>query len=179
MEELLDIYSKDGKKLGMKTREECHQKNPGFYHKPVWIWIYNSQGELLVQKRASCKKNMPNLWDMPVGGHVDAGETSIQGAIRETSEEIGIKVNENDFEFIGEYIQEDCWEIGQIYFLKLDKKIEEFKLQVEEVSKVKWLNFEEFKELLNSDEFVPYDKEYKDMIIEKIKDVSKISESWK
>ena len=43
MEEILDIYTRDGKHLGTKTREECHKDNPGFYHKPVWIWIINSK----------------------------------------------------------------------------------------------------------------------------------------
>ena len=60
MEEILDIYTIEGEYLGTRTREECHQKNPGFYHKPVWIWIVNSKNEILVQKRASVKKSFPN-----------------------------------------------------------------------------------------------------------------------
>ena len=52
MEELLDVYTREGKYLGVRTRAECHTENPGFYHKPAWTWVYNSKNEILVQKRA-------------------------------------------------------------------------------------------------------------------------------
>ena len=65
-----------GKYLGIKPKTECHSENPGFYHKPAWTRGYNSKGELLVQKRAMCKKRFPGLWDIPCAGNVDAGETS-------------------------------------------------------------------------------------------------------
>lgn len=58
MEEMLDVYTRDGKYLGVKTRSECHTENPGFYHKPAWTWVYNSKNEILVQKRAMCKKKI-------------------------------------------------------------------------------------------------------------------------
>ncbi len=52
MEEILDIFTKDGKFLGTKTRKECHSTNPGFYHKPVWIWIVNDKKDVLIQKKS-------------------------------------------------------------------------------------------------------------------------------
>jgi isopentenyl-diphosphate delta-isomerase type 1 len=168
MEEILDIYSKDGKYLGTKTREECHDKQPGFYHKPVWIWIINSKNEVLVQKRSSVKKSFPNYWDMSCAGHVEAGESFIRGAVRETAEELGVVTNEEDYVYAGEYISEEAWEIGQIYLLKIDIELENIKLQVEEVAEVKWLSFEEFKKLFYSQDFIPYDEEYKEMSIELI-----------
>lgn len=168
MEEILDIYSRDGKYLGTRTREECHRKNPGFYHKPVWIWIINSKNEVLVQKRASIKKSFPNYWDMPSAGHVAAGESSIQGAVRETAEELGIITKEEDYIYVGEYICEKTWEIGQVYLLKIDIGLEDLKLQVEEVDEVKWLSLEDFKKLFYSNDFIPYDEEYRKMIIKLI-----------
>lgn len=173
MEEILNVYTRDGKLIGTRTREECHSKNPGFYHKPAWTWIYNSNGEILVQKRASSKKTLPNYWDMPCAGHVVAGETSIQGAIREAKEEIGLDIKEEECKFMFEYIQENCWEIGQVFFVKIDKNIEDFILKEDEVSEVKWLSFEEFKKMLYSKEWVPYDEEYKDMIIKKLEELIK------
>lgn len=174
MEELLDIYTKDGKYVGIMSREECHKKDCIYYHKPAWTWVYNDKKEILVQKRASCKKTLPNYWDMPCAGHVDAGEDTIDGVIREAKEEIGLILNKEDCKFMFEYLEEDCHEIGQVYFVKSNKAIEEFKLQIEEVSEIKWLNFDEFKKLLYSDKWVPYDKEYKDKVVaefEKIFDI--------
>ena len=169
MEEKYDVYTRDGKYLGTKTCTECHKLNPGFYHKPAWTWCYNSNGEILVQKRSMRVKNFPGGWDMPCAGHIDAGETPKEGAIREAKEELGIDINEEDMEFMFEYIEDLTWEIGQVFFFKLDKKENELTLQEEEVDEVKWLSFEDFKKLLYSDEFVPLDKEYKDMVVVKLK----------
>ena len=104
MEEIFNVYTRDGKYIGKKEKSNCHSKNPGCYHKPVWIWIINDSNKILIQKRAKCKKNNPNLWDMPSAGHVFAGETIIEGAIRETAEELGIETVSDDYKFLFEYI---------------------------------------------------------------------------
>lgn len=55
-------------------------------------------------------KRFPNKWDMPSAGHVKAGETILQGAIRETEEELGVKTKEDDHTFIKEYICDNDWD---------------------------------------------------------------------
>ncbi|MBR2704867.1 MAG: NUDIX domain-containing protein [Clostridia bacterium] len=166
-EEMLDVYTRDGKYIGIRTRAECHTENPGFYHKPAWSWVYNSKGEILIQKRAMCKKRFAGYWDMACAGHVDAGETPMQGAIREAKEEIGLDVSENDIKFMGELIEdEDYWEIGQIFFIKADKDIDEFILDKNEVEEVKWISFDELKELLYSDIWAPCSEEYKTRVLD-------------
>ncbi len=165
MEEIFDVYTRDGKYLGTKPKSFCHSENPGVYHKPVWIWIVNSNNEILIQKRAATKKKSPNLWDMPSAGHVVTGETSIEGAIRETKEELGIDTKESDYEYIGEYIKDKAFEIAQIYLTKLDIKATSLKLQEEEVAEIKWVSLDEFKKIFYSDVFCAHDKEYKDMIV--------------
>ena len=166
MEEMYDVYTRDGKWLGVKSSKFCHSENPGVYHKPAWIWIINSKNEILIQKRAACKKNFPNKWDMPSAGHVDAGERPIDGAIRETFEEIGIQTSEKDYRFICEYIWDEMFEIAQVYLLKLDVDINNFILQEDEVAEVKWLSLEEFKTLFYSDEFVPFKDDYRKIVID-------------
>lgn len=54
---------------------------------------------------------------------------------------------------------------------KTRKKADEFILQEEEVEEVKWLSFEEFKELLYSEKWVPMDKEYKDLVVQKFVEI--------
>ncbi|MBQ9657744.1 MAG: NUDIX domain-containing protein [Clostridia bacterium] len=173
MEEKLDVYTRDGKYLGVRTRTECHTENPGFYHKPAWTWAYNSKGEILVQKRSMQKKKFPGLWDMACAGHVEAGESAKMGAIREAKEELGIDVSENEMQFMFEYIEDDAWEIGQVFFFKLDKEAKEMTLQEEEVEEVKWVSFEEFKNLLYSDKWVPMDKKIKDLVVAEFVNVLK------
>ena len=52
-EKIFDIYDINGKHVGAKPKSFCHSDNPGVYHKPVWIWIVNDKGQILVQKRAA------------------------------------------------------------------------------------------------------------------------------
>ena len=148
---------------------------PGFYHKPAWIWAYNSKGQILVQKRAMSKKRFPGYWDMPCTVHVDAGETTKIGAIREAKEEIGVDVSEEEMNFWFEYIEDDAWEIGQVFLFKCDKEIKELAIQ-EEVKEVRWLSFKEFKKLLYSDKWMPMGKAYKDLVVEKFEEILNGSE---
>lgn len=164
MEELLDTFDINGNLLKPQTREFCHTEIPGCYHKSVWIWIVNDKGEILVQKRSSLKKKSPNKWDMPSAGHVDAGETLLQACVRETKEELGLDTRENDFVFLKEMLNHKGWEFNEIYLLKTTAKIEEFVLQKEEVSEVKYFNYDEFIKLLYSNDFAPHSKDYKDWV---------------
>lgn len=169
MEEMFDIYDKNGKHLGVKPKSFCHSENPGVFHKPVWIWIFNSAGQILIQKRASTKKFMPNKWDGSATGHVSAGETSLHGCVREVCEELGLTFKESDFIFLGEFPAPEVWEFGQVYCLKTDKSVSEMKLQECEVSEVKWLDFNDFKTLFMSNEFLPYSNEYKSWVVRNLK----------
>ena len=113
------------------------------------------------------------MWDIPSAGHLEAGEEPIDGAIRETKEELGIDTNAKDYEYVGEYISDTTWELGQVYILKTNKKVEDMQFQEEEVETAKWLPFDEFLDLLYSDLFIPYDKEFKDMSVEILKKYKK------
>lgn len=105
---------------------------------------------------------------MSSAGHVKAGETTVEGAIRETYEELGIKTKEENYKFLFEYIYEPGHEIAQVLLASIDTN--EFKLKEDEVSEVKWLNYEEFEELLFSNEFAEHDMEYRNLIKNKIKE---------
>lgn len=169
MEELFDTFDIDGNFLGAKTKSFCHSENPNCFHKPVWIWIKNHKGEILVQKRAMTKKKSPGKWDMPSAGHVDAGETCLQGCVRETKEELGIDAKEEDFIFLKQFVNTKGWELVQVYLLYSDLTEDEMTLQKEEVECVKWLSYDDFIKLLYSDEFCNHDKSYKDWVAEILK----------
>ena len=164
MEEIFDVYDINGKHVGTRPKSFCHSENPGVYQKPVWIWIKNDKGQILVQKRALTKKKSPGKWDMPSAGHVDAGETLLQACVRETYEELGIKARQKDFIFLKEWLNQKGWEFAEIYLLKTNKAVSEMKLQKEEVECVKWLDYDEFVKLLYSPEFCNHAKEYKDWV---------------
>ena len=61
------------------------------YHLVVNVWLRNARGEYLISQR-SPEKSHPLCWEA-TGGSVLAGETSVQGAVREVEEELGIRLN--------------------------------------------------------------------------------------
>ena len=90
-EELLDIVDQNDRVIGVKTRGEIHAQ--GLMHRSVHILVFNSNGELFIQKRSMSKDNEPGLWDSSAAGHVDSGEDYHCCAIRELGEELAIEVS--------------------------------------------------------------------------------------
>lgn len=100
MSELVDVLDESGNKTGqVATRAECHSQ--GWRYGCVIVWVVNKSGQILVQKRSHTKTSFPGMWDKSVGGGVMAGEPIIEAALRETAEEIGLKIAVNDLIYIG------------------------------------------------------------------------------
>lgn len=92
MEEDVDILDEHGNYTGeIRLKSDAHEL--GLFHPTVHIWFYTRKGELLFQKRAATKKTFPSLWDVSVAGHVSAGESIEDSAIREVKEEIGLNIS--------------------------------------------------------------------------------------
>lgn len=90
--ELVDLYDENRVPLG-KTAGRYARKGPGEYRTVVHVCLFNKAGQLLIQRRTACKRIWPGKWDVTVGGGVDAGETSRQGAEREVREELGLDLD--------------------------------------------------------------------------------------
>ncbi len=89
-EEIFDIVDSNDKVIGKATRQECHS-NKKLMHRGVDIFIFNSKGQLLLQKRSMKKDLYPGVWASSASGHLDSGETYEEAAERELKEELGIK----------------------------------------------------------------------------------------
>jgi isopentenyldiphosphate isomerase len=87
--EYFDVVDDQGQVIGRALRSECHG-NPVLVHRVAHVLVFNSRGELYLQKRAATKDIQPGKWDTSVGGHLDTGETYEQAAVREMREELGI-----------------------------------------------------------------------------------------
>ncbi|KAK4745990.1 hypothetical protein SAY87_012302 [Trapa incisa] len=168
-EEYLDVLTKTGEKTGVsKPRGAVHRD--GDYHRAVHVWVYaESTQELLLQKRADCKDSWPGQWDISSAGHISAGHTSLISAQREFQEELGILLPKDAFEIIFIFLQE-CTinngtyinnEYNDVYLVTILDPIplEAFTLQESEVSAVKYLHYDQYRNLLLKEdpEYVPYD----------------------
>lgn len=148
MEEYFDVLNKYGEFTNkIATREECHKN--GYWHRAVYGFIINKNGDVLLQKRSANKKLWPNLWDITAGGHVLAGELGEQALIREVKEELGIDITENEVKYLvgststnikGDIINNH---FNECYIINKDINPSLIKLQEEEVSDIKWFSKEE------------------------------------
>lgn len=91
MSELWDVYTIDRKKNGkICARGEQENLLNDEFHLWVMVWIKNPKtGKYLVSQRSADKDTDPLKWET-VAGHSIAGDTSLDAALREVFEEVGI-----------------------------------------------------------------------------------------
>lgn len=167
--EYIDIINEDGTKQGrVESREIVHKK--GLWHRTVHVWLVNDDDEILLQKRSLTKESHPGLWDISCAGHISAGETPREAALKELEEELGITARENELEFLfsqktcsaqkgGRYIDN---EIHDIFRLLKTVPIAQIRLQKEEVDTVRYVPFKEFEHLVKTEDrrLVRHTEEY-------------------
>lgn len=90
---MFPIVDEEGNILDAATRGECHNGSK-LLHPVVHLHLFNSQGELYLQKRPEWKDIQPGKWDTAVGGHIDLDESVEQALMREAQEELGIHLQE-------------------------------------------------------------------------------------
>ena len=143
--ELVDVYNIRHEKLNYeKERKELID---GEYRLSCFIWIINDNDQILLQQRLKNAKKMPNMWGTTAGG-VKKGESSLEGAIRELKEELGIEVNINELEFIGS--NKRINDFVEVWLCKKNVLESDLKLDFNEVQNAKWFSIEEFDEMLNN-----------------------------
>ena len=143
MREKRDLYDKDSNKTEL-TYLKGDPIPQGYYPMVVMIAIQNSNGKFLMQKRTP---NKGGDWGV-TGGHPKSGETPIEGIITEVKEELGIDITNNEIiEFNSGCDGTDCY---KMYFTKMDIDDNEFKIQEEELTEVKWFSMTELEDMVKN-----------------------------
>lgn len=164
--ELWDVYDKERRPLG-KTHVRGTPMAKGEYHLVVFVWVFNSHGQVLMTKRSPEKQSYPNLWEH-TGGAAMAGESSIQAIRRELLEETGICAEEAELTLVDSYTRTGSF--CDIYFLHKDILTSDLTLQPGETCDAKWVTRAQLEEMICRGEVAKPDVQRYQQLFEKLKD---------
>ncbi|NJN79937.1 MAG: NUDIX domain-containing protein [Anaerolineales bacterium] len=148
-EELLDLVNEDDVVIGKETRRKIHEL--GLWHRGVHVFLFTSDGKMLIQKRSADRASSPFMLDCSVSEHVQSGETYVQAAIRGMKEEMGVENIELKklAKFRMNYGINDN-EISELYEGIVDPN--QVKFDREEIESISYLSVDELKKLIKDSE---------------------------
>ncbi|MBU1156640.1 MAG: NUDIX domain-containing protein [Proteobacteria bacterium] len=88
--ELLPVVDDEDRQVGLAPRSQVHGQ--GLLHRAVHILLFDSQGNLWLQRRSQAKDTYPGMWTSSASGHLDPGEDYYAAACRELREELGLSL---------------------------------------------------------------------------------------
>lgn len=155
------MYDEDRKPL-LKQQVRGMPIPKGCYHIVVDVWTLNRQGEFLLTQRHPSKK-YGLLWEC-TGGSILTGEDSITGVLRELKEETGICALAEDLTLLHSIRLEERF--VDTYITVQDIKLEDLKLQEEEVVGARFVSFKELSDMWEKGLVVPRERirMYKDKL---------------
>ncbi len=155
--ELWDLYTENR----IKTGETHIRGNPlpkNRYHLVVHVWIKDSKGRYLISQRSKTRKVNPLKFESTAGA-VLKGENSLQAAIRETKEELGIDLNPSMGKMIFSEVRKELDgivfnDIKDVWLFNYDGEADLKNATTHEVESAKWMTIDEIYELYDSGEMV-------------------------
>jgi isopentenyldiphosphate isomerase len=157
MLEYWDLYNSKRENIGrLHMRGEPLEQ--GTYHIVVNVWIVNSKNEVLITQRHPKKELWGGLWECSASGAVIAGEDSLQGALRETKEEIGIDLLPLEGILIETIIRKD--DIRDTFLFHKDIRLEDLLFHPDEVVDAKWVSKSEYDDYCNGNLIAPPVKDF-------------------
>src|SRR5262245_40051256 len=133
-EEIFDVCNERDEIISQKTRQEVHRL--GLRHRAVHVLVFNSRGDVFLQKRSMKKDCFPGKWDSSASGHLDCGEDYDACAVRELREELGLEASSTPERL---FKIDACPETGQEFVWIYRCQAEgPFTLQAEEIEQGAW-----------------------------------------
>lgn len=164
--EIMDLIDEEDEVIGTASRKEIREQN--LFHRGVIIFVFNSDGNLFVQKRSKNKDLYPGKYDLSCSGAVNTEESYEDAACREAEEELGIS---GPLTFVRRirYKDEKVNYLAHIYCVLYDNEI---KLNDGEIESGKFVSLEELKKMLEGKDFC---KEAKAIIAKYLAEIKEIA----
>lgn len=151
MTEILDLYTREGMNTG-RTILRGEDTPDGLLWPVCSVWLLRRDGRLLIQKRSMSKPNFPGKWCCSAGGCIRHGETPLEGALRETQEELGLTLDPACGQLL--FVVPSVHSIHQVWLFRMDTEADNLTLQPEEVDTVRYVTPQELLDLVDAGEFV-------------------------
>ncbi len=137
------------------------------YHLVVHVWIMNSKKELLISKRTP-NKTFPNMWEC-TGGSAVEGDTSLDAALREVEEEIGVVLEPEPGKclFSDRRQHHDFPDFRDVWLFRAEVEESDLIFQEEEVSDAMWTTMDHVRKLILDGSFISH-FEYLDQLFKYI-----------
>lgn len=162
MRELWDILDENGNKTG-RLRERGTPMRKGEYHLVIQVWIKNSKNEFLISRRTNNGGWWSGLWQT-TGGAAVTGDNSLETALKETREEIGIILEPKNRQLFKRYSEPHKNDDGSVFIdvllFRQDFDIEAVVLQPEETCDAMWASKEKIKQMIDEGHFIPPQEAY-------------------
>lgn len=148
MEEQVVLVNPQDEIIGLMEKQQAHVN--GLLHRAFSVFLFNTSGEMLLQKRASGKYHSPNQWTNAVCSHPRIDESYIEGAKRRLKEELGIETDITEkFHFLYKAgVGQDLWE-HELDHVFVGNYEGDFNLDENEVSEVRYISLENLDKELN------------------------------
>ncbi len=156
-----DLLDENGDLTG-RTMIRGANMRAGQYHLVVHIWIVDSRGRILLQRRADTRRLMPGMW-AATGGSAIMGEDSETAARRELLEELGIATTPGEMTLVKRLRRRNAF--TDVWLLKRDVDDAELCLQTEEVAEIRWVTEQELRVMIVKGDFHNYGRPYFDTVM--------------
>jgi isopentenyldiphosphate isomerase len=156
--EYIDLYDEKMNPLN-KTIPRNKMRNQKDFFFIVHIWIQNAKGEYLIQKRNKKTDNTPFMWATTMGV-VESKKTSLEAAIQEVREELGLHYQKKDFTHIARYKTSSSYanHFTDVFVIHDEINIEDVIVQESELIEVKFVSKKTLNDMINTGTFWNYKK---------------------
>jgi isopentenyl-diphosphate delta-isomerase len=170
MEERVILVDENDNEIGTEEKMKAHQ-NGGKLHRAFSIFIFNSKGELMLQKRAKSKYHFGGLWTNTCCSHPRSGEPLEKTARDKLKQEMGFETSlEEMFTFIYKATSENGLTEHELDHVLTGRFDDEPKPNPEEADDWKWVSLNELQNDVNEnpDNYTPWFKIALNRVIEKM-----------
>ena len=144
MEELVVLVDEHDNQVGLMPKMEAHEK--AILHRAFSVFVFNDQGELILQQRAATKYHSPLLWTNTCCSHQRDGETSLAAGKRRLQEEMGFVCDLTEvFQFVYKAPFDNGLTEHELDHVMIGTYNGEPNVNPEEVASHKWMSLEDVK----------------------------------